>query len=1105
MPGAWDPSREEESRRGGQVDVAVPRTQPDNLIAGIINDLGMVVDDTGKAIARITDDHLPINDLVGHVVTATGNILGDTGEVVGRVMPLNGESGNGDEPIGLIGALIDSGVVSSVTNPVGHKLGETVDSVTTLLPVSTELTRIVHDEKERGAKLIAQRDEQPQPQAGKPEEREKSQQQKQERKPGSSTRTAMRDQPQEKRKERQSEKRPGQERRPTGGELVRTRTQGETPFDTEEHTPMEAKDKRLGGDEQSRQRGQPSQSAAGTRSKSRGAPSQAAGTRQAPTEAPGEDEGSDEGDDYVLGGAGDAPSEPPTTEADSDAVSESDATAMPAAPESVNPPDDDEDSVKTPLPFTNFPDARVGSDGRIMAGEGSSIHSIGMLASGSPSQLKGRYLDSEGNIINETGTVVGRAELKDEIRDELRREAEEEAKKKAEGLDPNAESEEERKARYAVLKGARVNKGGNLVNEHGQAVGRLVEGILAHCIGRKADENGDIWNDAGKVMARAEPIPETELQDYKEPAPFEDFEGATVESDGRVMYQGEQIGIVVEGDPKKLKGKRVDPDGDILDKNGNVLGHAERWDPEPEAIPEPEAPIDRSILAGKRVNKAGNVVDSAGVIYGRIVEGDINRLAGRMCDREGNVRSESGDIIGRAELIPEGEREGFREGAFAELPGCTVNKDGLVVMPGGDVVGRLIFGDPKVLQGRQVDQDGDILDRNGNVLGRAERWEPEAEPEKPHGPMFGRKVSREGNVTDEDGNVIGKLVTGDLDLCAGKEIDEDNNVIDSKGIIVGHVALLQDIPEEEEPQHSPMYGRKVNKEGNVVDEDGNIIGKLTSGVLSVCAGKTIDDDGDVVDSKGTVVGHVSLLSDIEEPEEEQPEVEETEEEKAAREQLEEERKLAKEMAGAVEQCLERIRPICKMIEDKIQKAERTPKEELDEEELVRQVKPLIEEGGKILTEANGVIRSLDPDGHIAANAKARANSRDATPEEYHLADVLKELTGTVTTCIDNAKRMIEDMPHAKEQLNPLWGLLTEPLFQILAGVGLVLNGVLELVGGLLNGLGLGGIVNGLLGGLGLSGILKGLGLGGLVDSLTGKNAGKKKGGGQKGKIGILGL
>jgi len=128
---------------------------------------------------------------------------------------------------------------------------------------------------------------------------------------------------------------------------------------------------------------------------------------------------------------------------------------------------------------------------------------------------------------------------------------------------------------------------------------------------------------------------------------------------------------------------------------------------------------------------------------------------------------------------------------------------------------------------------------------------------------------------------------------------------------------------------------------------------------------------------------------------------------------------------------------------------------------------------------------LDPDGRISANAKHKAASREATPEEYRLADVLKELTGNVTQTIDKAKKKISGMPHAKKELNPLWGLLSEPLFQILAAVGLLLSGVLGLVGKLLNGLGLGGLVNNLLGGLGLNKVLDGLGLGKILSPITG--------------------
>lgn len=112
-----------------------------------------------------------------------------------------------------------------------------------------------------------------------------------------------------------------------------------------------------------------------------------------------------------------------------------------------------------------------------------------------------------------------------------------------------------------------------------------------------------------------------------------------------------------------------------------------------------------------------------------------------------------------------------------------------------------------------------------------------------------------------------------------------------------------------------------------------------------------------------------------------------------------------------------------------------------------------------------------------------------------MADNLKELTTTVVTTIDNAKKKIADMPHAKKKLNPLWSLLTEPLFQIIAAVGLLLTGVLNLVGRLLNGLGLGGLVNGLLGGLGINKLLGGLGLGSVSDMLGGGKDKKKKSGG----------
>lgn len=154
-------------------------------------------------------------------------------------------------------------------------------------------------------------------------------------------------------------------------------------------------------------------------------------------------------------------------------------------------------------------------------------------------------------------------------------------------------------------------------------------------------------------------------------------------------------------------------------------------------------------------------MDSNGQIYGRLVEGDPKKLAGKMCDKEGNVRNEMGDIIGKAELVPESEREGEKTGPFADFDNPTVIKDGKVADSKGTVIGRLIQGDAKVLFGKLVDSDGDVLDKNGNTLGKAERWEEEEKEVSKH-PAAGRKVNKKGDVVDENGDVIAKLTDGDL-------------------------------------------------------------------------------------------------------------------------------------------------------------------------------------------------------------------------------------------------------------------------------------------------------------------------------------------------------
>jgi hypothetical protein len=119
---------------------------------------------------------------------------------------------------------------------------------------------------------------------------------------------------------------------------------------------------------------------------------------------------------------------------------------------------------------------------------------------------------------------------------------------------------------------------------------------------------------------------------------------------------------------------------------------------------------------------------------------------------------------------------------------------------------------------------------------------------------------------------------------------------------------------------------------------------------------------------------------------------------------------------------------------------------MEEEDLVCQVRLLIEEGGKMLRAANGIIRGLDPDSRTRANVKHGSATHERTPEGLYLADLLQDIIHAVAQTAENVKSKLEGMPQAKKQLDSLWGMLSEPVFQILAGVGLLMAGVLNLVG-----------------------------------------------------------
>lgn len=66
-----------------------------------------------------------------------------------------------------------------------------------------------------------------------------------------------------------------------------------------------------------------------------------------------------------------------------------------------------------------------------------------------------------------------------------------------------------------------------------------------------------------------------------------------------------------------------------------------------------------------------------------------------------------------------------------------------------------------------------------------------------------------------------------------------------------------------------------------------------------------------------------------------------------------------------------------------------PDEERNEDELVKQVKPLLEQAETILNETHGAIRGADPDKRLSKKATRHVKAHKATPHEQRLAEALR--------------------------------------------------------------------------------------------------------------------
>jgi hypothetical protein len=87
--------------------------------------------------------------------------------------------------------------------------------------------------------------------------------------------------------------------------------------------------------------------------------------------------------------------------------------------------------------------------------------------------------------------------------------------------------------------------------------------------------------------------------------------------------------------------------------------------------------------------------------------------------------------------------------------------------------------------------------------------------------LEGRYVDEFGNVLDWDGTVLAR-VEGDLPSMVGRPVSETGEVLDQDGEVVGHVA--ENFTQQTYTELGG--GLKADAEGNIYNQAGNVIGKL---------------------------------------------------------------------------------------------------------------------------------------------------------------------------------------------------------------------------------------------------------------------------------------
>lgn len=374
----------------------------------------------------------------------------------------------------------------------------------------------------------------------------------------------------------------------------------------------------------------------------------------------------------------------------------------------------------------------------------------------------------------------------------------------------------------ALLNGCLVQSSGDITNDVGDIVGKLVKGDAYRLCKMKAtcDDEGNIWSGRKRVgkaitVARAGTesmatnVNRPPAPDASEAIPPPPYVDAVSENEGKESgtcehsVQGAKSGEIWKSDthgqstswslgrvkaeiaeiPKSIVEDKLLSSRDIAGDGRNITSS------ENETIGNTRSTTSSlSTLKGLPVLADGKVEDLMGNVVGQLVEDDMvhAKKCFRMmylCDEQGMIRNSKGKVIARVEIIDSAKDEGLR---------CDARKDGLK--------------GTECNEGETAEAQLETPLRNDKPA--APEFEGVIETDKPVGPEL--KVPSKGGDPE-------MLDPSDMSVLEGLKLELDDKMLDLNGVHVGElvdgdVALIC-----RKQYRCTRTGEFRNKKLNVVD------------------------------------------------------------------------------------------------------------------------------------------------------------------------------------------------------------------------------------------------------------------------------------------------